>query len=198
MFDRPARIRDYDLFFFDCETGGLNPIEADMVEVAAIRTDPTGKIVREEFTAKVFPKKPVHPKAAAVNGYTPEKWAKEAVELDLVMPKLLQMARNALFTAHNAAFDWAFVEAAMTVRLQRWPSDYHKNDTVAMAQPLLRHGLVERLKLEELARFFGVVHENAHSALGDVRACREVYLKLNEIIDPIFEKYAAEKLAARQ
>ena len=74
---RPARLRDYNLFFFDAETGGLNPIEADMVEVACVLTDPTGETVLDEYCAKVLPKKPVHPRAAAVNGYSAEKWAGE-------------------------------------------------------------------------------------------------------------------------
>lgn len=195
MHARPASLKEYNLFFFDSETGGLNAIEADMVEVAAVLTDPSGRTILGEYEAKVFPKKPVGPKAAAVNGYTVEKWAAEAIELDLAMPKLLQMAHNAIFTAHNAPFDWAFFEAAMVKRFQRWPSDYHKYDTVAMATPLLRHGIVPNLKLETLTAHFEIEHKNAHTALADVHACRNLYLKLNEILDPVFEKYAAERRA---
>lgn len=189
MYDKLA-IRNYDLFFFDCETGGLDPREADMVEVAAIRTDPTGKNIIEEFERRVFPKKPVHPKAAAVNGYTPEKWAASAIELEEVMPKLINMSHNAMMVAHNAPFDWGFLETAIKAHGMRWRSDYHKYCTVALAMPLLRQGLVDSLKLEVLAPFFNVEHKNAHSALGDVHACRGVYLKLMEIYEPAMSKFA--------
>jgi len=184
MHSRPATFREYDLFFFDCETGGLSPFVADMVEVACIRTDPSGSKVLEEYVAKVIPKKPVHPKAAEVNGYSAEKWAAEgAVELDLPMQKMAQMSRNAIFTAHNAPFDWGFYEYAMQQRLMRWASDYHKYCTVALSMPLLRNGLVPNLKLGTLAQYFGVDPGNAHEALSDVRTCRGVYVKLMEIYD---------------
>ena len=176
-----------NLFFFDCETGGLSPREADMLEVACIVTDPTGVTVIGEYSAKVFPKKPVHPKAAAVNGYTIEKWATEAVELDTAMVTMLGMAQNAMFVAHNTGFDWSFFERAMAQRYQRWPGDYHRPDTVALAMPLLMADKVPNLKLETLAKYFGISHEAAHTALSDVRVCRQVYLKLMSLYLPTLE-----------
>jgi len=177
-------LNQHNLFFFDCETGGLETHEADMVQVAVVLTDPTGEHVLEEYCAKVFPKKPVHPKAAAVNGYTAEKWASEAVELDGPMIRMLGMARDSIFVAHNTPFDWAFFNAAMAQRQQRWPGDYHKIDTVALATPLLKFGRVPNLKLATLVPYFGYQQEEAHTALSDARDCRKVYLKL-------MERYAA-------
>ena len=183
-------LRDYNLFFFDCETGGLKVHEADMVEVGCILTDPTGRTVIEEYSAKVFPKKPVQTRAAEVNGYTPEKWAAEAVELDGPMFQMIRMARNAIFTAHNTPFDWAFFEKAMDERYMKWPSDYHRWDTVSLAVPLLYSGRVPNLKLETLAAYFGIEHV-AHRALGDVRATREVFLRLMELQAPVMEALRA-------
>ncbi len=187
--DRPKTLRGYDLFFFDCETGGLSAVVADMIEVACIRTDPTGTKVIDEYCAKVFPKKPVDPIAAKINGYSEAKWAAEAIELDIAMPKMLAMAQNAIFSAHNAPFDWAFFETAMIKRQQRWRSDYHKYDTASLAMPLLRHGLVPNLKLVTLTAYFGIEHENAHSAMADVRACQQLFLRLMAITDPAFEVF---------
>lgn len=155
-----------------------------MVEVAVVLTDPTGTNVLEEYSAKVLPKKPVDPKAAAVNGYTAEKWAEEAIDLDHAMQKIISMSRNAVFAAHNAPFDWGFLEAAMRPRFMRWGGDYHKVDTVALAWPLLSCGIVESVKLVTLSRHFNIVHEDAHTALADARACREVYVKLMNIFRP--------------
>lgn len=187
MYGQRPPLRECNLFFFDSETGGFDATKHDMVEVAAIITDPTGKTVIEEYSAKVLPKRPVDPQAAAVNGYSSEKWAAEGIELSHAMAKMIAMARNARFVAHNAPFDWAFFEAAMKQNYQRWPGDYHRIDTVALAEPLLRHGFVDNVKLASLVQFFGVKHENAHTALADVRACREVYLKLMECYEPMVE-----------
>ena len=184
MPPRPA-MKDCNLFFFDCETGGLNPTDSDMVEVACIVTDPTGQSVLNEFCAKVIPKKPVGPKAAAINGYTTEKWAAEAVNLDVAMVTMLGMARDAVFVAHNTPFDWGFFDMAMAQRGQRWPGDYHKIDTVALATPLLKAGHIPNLKLVTLTAHFNIEHE-AHRALGDAQACRSVYLRLMEMYAPAF------------
>lgn len=177
---RPAA-KDCNLFFFDSETGGLNHWDADMVEVGVVLTDPTGERVIEEFSARVFPKKPVHPKAAEVNGYSQEKWASSATQIESVMPRLIQMSRGAMFAAHNAPFDWGFFEAAMRPASMRWGGDYHKIDTVAMAMPLLQAGLVPNVKLESLAAYFSVDPGEPHRALSDARACRGIYLKLMEL-----------------
>lgn len=184
MPPRPA-MKDCNLFFFDCETGGLNPAVADMVEVACIVTDPSGQHVLDEYCAKVFPKKPVDPGAARVNGYTMEKWASEAIELDIAMVKLLGLGRDSVFVAHNTPFDWGFFEMAMAKRSQRWIGDYHKIDTVALATPLLKAGHVVNVKLATLTEHFGIEHE-AHRAMGDARACREVYLRLMEMYSSVF------------
>jgi DNA polymerase-3 subunit epsilon len=168
----------HNLFFFDCETGGLDPVNHDMVEVAVILTDPTGKTVLDKYEARVFPKLPVGPKAAAINGYTTEKWASEAIDLGPAMIKMLTMARDSIFCSHNTPFDWGFFSAAMAQRGQSWPGDYHKIDTVALSTPLLKFGHVVNLKLETLAAHFGIPHTNAHRAMPDAHACHQLYLRL--------------------
>lgn len=180
-------LREHKLFFFDCETGGLDPRLVDMVEVACVVTDFSGKNVLAEYSAKVFPKKPVDPRAAEVNGYTREKWATEAIELDVAMVKMLEKARDCVFCAHNAPFDWGFFSTAMAARGQRWRGDYHKIDTVALATPLLMAGTVPDLKLGTLTKHFGIPHENAHSAQVDVRACHQLFCKLMEMYEPLFD-----------
>jgi DNA polymerase-3 subunit epsilon len=184
-YNRPP-INELNLFFFDSETGGLRPSSADFVEVACVLTDCTGENVLDEYCAKVFPVHPVDPRAAAINGYTTEKWAEEAIDANTAMVRLLKLARNALFTAHNAAFDWGFFEMAMAKRAMRWPSDYHRIDTVALAHPLLVTRKVSNVKLVTLMKHFGHPFEAAHSALADAHACRLVYLDMMKLYAPLF------------
>lgn len=187
---RPS-FKDCNLFFFDCETGGLDPRVADCVEVACIVTKSNGRDVVDEYVAKVNPKLPVDPGAAKVNGYAAEKWAAEgAIEMDAAMFRMLSMARDAVFVAHNAPFDWGFFQTAMSLRAQRWPGDYHRICTVSLSVPLLQSGRVPNLKLNTIAEYFGVVHEGQHTAMGDVRACRDVYRKLSELYAPLFAQAA--------
>lgn len=173
-----------NLLFFDCETGGLDPSTSDMIEVGAILTDPTGKTVLKEYSAKVLPNKPVAPEAAAINGYDAKMWSEQAVNIDVAMHNILEMARNAMVVAHNTPFDWSFLMASLQGK--RWPGRYYKVDTMALSMPLLLAGKIDNLKLDTLARHFGLVNEKAHSALGDVRVCRELYLKLMGLYAPLF------------
>lgn len=182
---RPA-MKDCNLFFFDSETGGLDHSKHCMIEVAVVVTDFTGEKVLDEYCAKVLPVNPVDPQAAAINGYSTEKWAAEGIDLDKAMIKMLTMGRDAVFVSHNVPFDWGFFEAAMAKRRQRWNGSYHKIDTVALSIPLLKRGLVENVKLETMTKYFGVPHDNAHTALSDARACRGVYLKLMELYSKAF------------
>lgn len=191
---RPA-LKDCNLLFLDFETGGLQPNTYDIVEVGCILTDPSGKMVIEEYVAKTFPRRPVDPQAAAVNGYTAEKWATVAIPLDHAMIKVLGMARDTMLCCHNVPFDKSFLEYAMFERHMRWPGSYHSLDTVSLSMPLLCAGLVPNVKLVTLTGFFKIPHDDAHSALSDVRACREVYLRLMEIYRPGIEALAATAAA---
>lgn len=182
----PPRLamKDHRLFFFDSETGGLDPGKHDMIEVACIVTDPAGTDVLAEYSAKVFPVRPVDPDAARINGYTAEKWASEAIQPKVAMDHMLDMAKDCVFVAHNAPFDWGFFQPAMRARDRHWRGSYHKIDTCALAVPLLKAGRVQDVKLATLVKFFGGHQEAAHSALSDVRDCRMIYLKM-------MERYAA-------
>lgn len=186
---RPA-LKDHNLLFLDFETGGLSSTKHDFVEVACIRTDPSGKTVLGEYVAKTFPEKPVDPEAAAINGYNTEKWASEAIPAHDALVNVLTLAKDTMLVCHNTPFDKAFLEAALANRLMRWPGSYHSLDTVSLAMPLLRAGLVVNVKLVTMAAYFKLPYENAHSALADARACRGVFLRLMEIYGPGIQKHA--------
>ena len=168
-----------NLLFFDCETGGLSPRKADMVEAAWILTDPSGREVLSRVALRIFPKRPVDRRAAAVNGYNPWVWQETAHDLQSVMDCLLADAQDACFVAHNAPFDWRFVEAALVALDRRWTGSHRRFCTRSAAAPLQKAGRVGSVKLEELTRYFGIPHV-AHRAAGDIEATRQVYLRLRE------------------
>jgi len=170
--------RDMRLLFLDFETGGLSPAEADVLEVGCVLTDPSGRDVLVEYEAKVLPARPVSPGAAAVNGYDPEAWAREAVPSGDAAEAVEAMSEGAILVCHNATFDWGFLEPFLKASGRRWLGGYHRMCTLAMAMPLHRAGVVEGVSLQKLAAYFKIDPGRAHSALADARTCREVFLKL--------------------
>lgn len=185
---QPA-MKDRNLLFLDTETGGLSPACRDILEVACVLTDPSGQTVIEEWDAKILATRPVDEKAAEINGYDPVKWAAEAMPLSEAMVKVLSMARDAVMCCHNAPFDKGFLDAALALCRQRWTGSYHTLCTMSLAMPLLRAGLVDNVKLTTLTRYFGIPHADAHRAMSDARACRDVFVKLDTIYAPAVEAH---------
>ena len=112
-----------------------------------------------------------------MNGYNVDEWRNTGHRLDNAMDHLLLDAENAVFVAHNVAFDWGFVETALSDVGKKWPGDYHRLCTASLTWPLLAAGKVEKVRLEVLTAYFGIPHE-AHRAAGDAEAARQVFLQL--------------------
>lgn len=197
MPTRPSlpHVKDANILFLDTETGGLSATKTDIIEIGCVLTDPTGRTVIEEWEAMVVPTRPVELEAARINGYNAEKWATEGITLAKAMVQVLGMARGAVMCCHNAPFDKAFVEAALAACQMRWTGRYHTLCTVSIAQPFLRRGLVNDVKLETLAKFFDVPASNAHRALPDARTCRGVYLAMMDVVEPAIGAFAERRRA---
>jgi DNA polymerase-3 subunit epsilon len=168
-------ISEHGLIFIDTETSGLNPRRDCLISIGAVATDLRGYTIQGIFSQKVKPTGPVSAEAAAVNGYTPEGW-RDATPVAQAIHELLVMAQDRIFVAHNAPFDWGFIQAAMGHL--KWPGDYHKVDTAALAWPLLLSGKVADLKLATLGEYFGYSNPAEHDALADAKVCRIVYLSI--------------------
>lgn len=186
-------VKDANILFLDTETGGLSAARTDIIEIGCVLTDPSGQTVIEEWDSLVVPTRPVEPDAARVNGYVAEKWAAEGVPLATAMAQVRRLAKDAIMCCHNVPFDKAFVDAALLACRMSWTGRYHTMCTQSMAMPFLRKGLVDNVKLETLARFFGVDHSGAHRALPDARTCREVYLKMQGVLGPAIDAYAERR-----
>lgn len=198
MSIRPSlpHVKDANILFLDTETGGLSAARTDIIEIGCVLTDPSGREVIEEWGALIVPTRPVEPDAARINGYVAEKWAAEGITLAAAMAKVLAMARGAVMCCHNAPFDKGFMDAALAACRQRWTGRYHTLCTVSLAQPFLRRGLVNDVKLETLARYFGVEHNDAHRALPDAKTCRAVYLAMQDVLEPAIDAYATARSTA--
>lgn len=171
---------DRKLCFTDLETSGLG-LDAEILELACIVTDPTATTVLHRFEAKTHPTRPVPAEVAAINGYDAALWEHEAWPLGKALAYYLNLAKDCVFVAHNAPFDWGMLERALASLRQpelRWVGDYHKLDTAVLAYPLVRAGLVSGIGLAKLATFFGIETPRAHRAMGDVETMLEVYRAL--------------------
>ncbi len=172
----------HDLLFVDCECTGRSATTHGLVEIAAVRTDPTGRVVRAEWESRVFPH-PGHlidPDAVALCGYDEELWERTARPIEDALDELdILLLHRPVFAGHNPAFDKRFITAAYA-RARRAMPPLHPRDvnTVVQANKLKARGLIPNAKLETVAKHLGLDVSDSHRALPDTRRSREVFVRL--------------------
>lgn len=173
-------MKRFNLAFIDLETTGLDPEKHEIIEIGAlIVKQPELKII-DELDIKV---KPLHietadPEALRINGYRESDWL-FAADLAQAIKLLAEKTENAVMVAQNVAFDWSFLNKAFRKTEIINKMHYHKLDLISIAYAkLYKDEKLERYNLRELARFFEVENEKAHSAMSDIRTTFEIYKKL--------------------
>ncbi len=161
---------------FDTETTGLDPLTGDrLIEIAALelmRDLPTGL----HFHRLVDPERDIHPDATRVHGLTRADLHGKPRFADIV-DELLEFIGADRLIAHNASFDFGFLNAELA-RIKR-PAICHtrKVDTLELARTRYP-GLPN--SLDALCRRFGIdlSERTSHNALLDCRLLAEVYIEL--------------------
>ena len=161
---------------FDTETTGLDPLTGDrIIEIAAlelIRDLPTGVV----FHRLIDPERDIHPDASRVHGLTRADLQGKPRFAEIV-DELLAFIGGDPLVAHNATFDFSFLNAELA-RVGR-PSVCltRKVDTLELARTRFP-GLPN--SLDALCRRFGIdlSERTSHNALLDCRLLADVYIEL--------------------
>jgi DNA polymerase-3 subunit epsilon len=161
---------------FDTETTGIDPLTGDrIIEIAALelmRDLPTGK----SFHCLVDPERDIPEDATRVHGFTRGDLIGKPRFADVV-DKFLEFIGDDPLVAHNAAFDFGFVNAELA-RLRMPSLDMSRMvDTLAMARAKFP-GLPN--SLDALCRRFDIdlSERVTHNALLDCRLLAQVYIEL--------------------
>jgi DNA polymerase-3 subunit epsilon len=178
-------MRKHNLAFIDVETTGFDPQKHEVIEIGCVvvkQKDATGtdfEIVKE-LELKIKPEKleDADPGALRVNGYNDADWL-FAHSLQEAMTQFAEVTKDAIFVAHNLAFDYSFIHEAFKKSGVENKMFFSKLDTISIAYAKLHKDLsVERFSLQKLTEHFGIINQRAHTALADARATLEVYEKL--------------------
>lgn len=162
---------------FDTETTGLNAGGGDrLVEIGCV------ELINRVETGRVFhaycnPERPMPPEAQAVHGLSDAFLADKPLFSDVADALLEFFGPDAKLVAHNAMFDFGFVDAEL-VRLKRLPLDRTRMvDTVAIARrmhPGAKHSL------DALCTRYGIdrSHRVKHGALLDAELLAQLYVEM--------------------
>ena len=161
---------------FDTETTGLNPLGGDrLIEVAAlelVRDLPTGR----RFHTLVDPERDVPEEASRVHGFTRADLMGKPKFAEVV-DEMLAFFGDAPLIAHNAPFDFGFLNAELT-RLDL----AHLHPDRMVCTLVMAKGRFPGLpnSLDALCRRFGIdlSERTSHNALLDCRLLADVYVEL--------------------
>lgn len=158
----------------DLETTGLDVRRDRVVQIGAVRLDGFAIAADAPFLRLVDPQQPIPPLATRIHGIADADVA-GAPPIAQALAELADFIGDAVVIGHAIAFDLAVLrfEAARVGIAWREPR--------GLDVGLLAAGLDRRFaepSLEDLAAAAGVVIEGRHTALGDARACAEVFAAL--------------------
>jgi DNA polymerase-3 subunit epsilon len=103
-----------------------------------------------------------------------------APRFERVADEFLEFLGGAAFVAHNARFDWRFVNAEL-LRARGGRLTNARLCTVRLARRLLPH--VKRRNLDALAWLFGIEIQGRHRALPDARGTAKLLLELLDVAE---------------
>lgn len=161
---------------FDTETTGLDPRTGDrMVEIGCI------EMVHRVATGSTFhayfnPDRSMPPDAEAVHGLS-DAFLADKPRFHERAGELLEFLGDAPLVAHNAGFDFGFLNAELTICGLETVCETRKIDTVALAR--VRHPGA-KLSLDALCTRYGIdrSHRTRHGALLDAELLAQVYVEL--------------------
>lgn len=167
------------LVFFDLETTGLDVSKDRIVEIAILREELDGTLI--EFNKRVNPGIPIPPHVSMVHGITDEDVA-NAPKFDEIAERVLSIFEGADIAGYNST---RFDIPLLYEEFSRAGLDFNINDHALLdAQAIfLRHE--PRTLSGAYAHYCGKKLINAHSALADARATREVLLAQVERYDDL-------------
>lgn len=159
----------------DTETTGLDYTKEKMVEFAAVRLE-NGKI-KDKFQTLINPQQHIRKSSIAIHGITPEMVADAPTEEE-AMPKILEFMGDYPMVAHNAIFDYSFInEASKRVAGKEIPNE--RIDTQQMFKEIYPD--LEAHGLNALTEKFKVELKDHHRAMGDTMGLALAYPKLKKL-----------------
>jgi DNA polymerase-3 subunit epsilon len=153
----------------DLETTGGSPRDSRITEVGAVLVSGGERL--GTFQALVDPEEPIPPSIAHLTGID-DLLVRGEPPIEAVLPAFLEFARGAVFVAHNARFDFSFLNE----NLGRLEYPVLQGPPVCTAK-LARRVVwpdVPNVRLATLAEHFRTRTKPTHRALDDAMACAEV------------------------
>ncbi|HEY7660838.1 MAG TPA: DEDD exonuclease domain-containing protein [Actinomycetota bacterium] len=160
----------------DLETTGGSPAGSAITEVGAVKLRGGERV--GSFETLVDPGSPIPRSITRLTGID-DRLVAGAPPIEWVLPAFVEFARGCTFVAHNASFDFTFLNAALG-RLDYSPLPGPPVCTARLARRVVWPD-VPNVRLRTLAQYFRTAARPSHRALPDAEACAEILHGLLEL-----------------
>jgi DNA polymerase-3 subunit epsilon len=174
--DDGVPLEQVDFVVVDLETTGGSPIDARITEVGAVRLRGGERL--GVFETLVDPGVAIPRPIVRLTGID-DAMVAGAPPIEWVLPSFAEFARGCVFVAHNARFDFTFLNIALQ-RLDYQPLPAPPVCTARLARRVVWPD-VPNVRLRTLAQYFRTAVRPTHRALADAEACAEVFHGLLEL-----------------
>ncbi len=167
----PVPIQDATFVVVDVETTGMDPVTDRITEVAMMKV--RDGILQDEFSTLVNPLVTIPASITRITGID-NLMVQDAPPAREIAGYMREFLGDAVFVAHNAAFDWGFVNET----LRRESGLVLSNPqvcTVKLSRRLLPH--LPSKSLDPVARALNIRIPERHRASGDAYATALVLIK---------------------
>lgn len=179
--------------FVDLETTGLDVNRHGICQISGI-VEIDGNVVEEfDFSVKPYPLDEISAEAVAINGYSHEKAGIAPSECYLKVIDIFSRYIDRfnkldkfVWVGQNPTFDYGFLDKFFKKNRNDYLYayiNYRKIDLITISAFLAECGVIsiKSCKLVDVAQAVGVPLQ-AHNALSDIRAVRDIYQKYIKLV----------------
>ena len=175
-FEDAVPLPEVEFVVVDLETTGGSPTDSRITEIGAVKI--RGGERTGVFETLVNPGVPIPRQISHLTGID-DLVVAGAPPIEWVLPSFAEFARGCVFVAHNARFDFTFLNVAFE-RLDYDPLPPPPVCTARLARRVVWPD-VPNVRLQTLAQYFRTAVRPTHRALPDAEACSEVLHGLLEL-----------------
>lgn len=156
----------------DVETTGFAPPSDRVIEIGMVRVE--GGRLAESYETLIDPRRPVPGPIVSLTGISYSMLSGQPT-FGEVCSDVLDFLGDSVFVAHNAPFDWRFVQSEVLLVTGRKLLN-SRLCTRALSRKLVPE--LNRRSLDNLANFFNLSFSARHRALGDAEVTAELLVLL--------------------
>ncbi|NCN27495.1 3'-5' exonuclease [bacterium] len=155
----------------DTETTGLRASDNKIIEIAIINMN--GSQIVEKFETLINPQRRITPLISKITGID-NQMLLQAPPFFKVAKKIIEMTQDRVFVAHNARFDFDFLQHEFSELGYNYQAQTHC--TVRLARKAFPKET--SYSLPKLTASLGISHGKKHRAMGDALATAELFKRI--------------------